>query len=98
MVIELRATGCELRAIPPFYLHFLSSTYYFHQMRKLLFLLLSIGIYCTVSACTTFFIHKNGQMVFGRNYDWVSGSGLVCVNQSGLTKTSTKTSDGETIS
>jgi penicillin V acylase-like amidase (Ntn superfamily) len=49
-------------------------------------------------ACTTFFINKNGQMVFGRNYDWVTGNGMVCTNQKGLVKTSAKTKDGETIS
>lgn len=37
-------------------------------------------------------------MVFGRNYDWVTGNGIVCTNQRGLTKTSFKTKDGETIS
>ena len=52
----------------------------------------------SAGACTTFFINKNGQLVFGRNYDWVTGSGMVCVNQRGLAKTSSKTSDGETIS
>ncbi len=49
-------------------------------------------------ACTTFLINKNGQLVFGRNYDWVTGSGLVCVNQRGLFKTSVKTADGAAIS
>src|SRR4030095_9026822 len=38
-------------------------------------------------ACTTFFINKNGQLVFGRNYDWLSDVGLVCKNAKGLTKT-----------
>ena len=37
-------------------------------------------------------------MVFGRNYDWVTGNGMVCTNQKGLSKTSSKTKDGETIS
>lgn len=37
-------------------------------------------------------------MVFGRNYDWVTGNGMVCTNQRGLSKTSDKTKDGETIS
>lgn len=51
-----------------------------------------------VHACTTFFIHKDGQMVFGRNYDWVTGNGMVCTNLRGLSKTSDKTNDGTTIS
>jgi len=50
------------------------------------------------SACTTFFINKNGQMIFGRNYDWVTGAGMVCTNLRGMQKTSMKTSDGTTIS
>lgn len=49
-------------------------------------------------ACTTFFINKNGQMVFGRNYDWISDAGMVCTNLRGLSKTSLKTENGETIS
>ncbi|HYF30902.1 MAG TPA: linear amide C-N hydrolase [Chitinophagaceae bacterium] len=50
------------------------------------------------TACSTFFIHHNGQMVFGRNYDWVAGTGLLCSNQRGLSKTSYKMEDGRTIS
>ncbi len=37
-------------------------------------------------------------MVFGRNYDWITGNGMVCTNNKGLAKTSDKTRDGETIS
>lgn len=37
-------------------------------------------------------------MVFGRNYDWISGTGMVCTNLKGLSKTSMKTQDGETAS
>lgn len=52
----------------------------------------------SADACTTFFICKKGEMIFGRNYDWVSGSGMVCTNQRGLQKTSLPTDDGPTIS
>jgi penicillin V acylase-like amidase (Ntn superfamily) len=48
-------------------------------------------------ACTTFFINKNGQMVFGRNYDWVTDAGIICTNLKGLSKTSMQTENGETI-
>lgn len=48
-------------------------------------------------ACTTFFINKNGQLVFGRNYDWISDAGMVCTNLKGLNKTSEKIDDGNTI-
>ena len=57
-------------------------------------LALVIIIYSHVSflhACTTFFINKNGQMVFGRNYDWVTDAGMVCTNLKGLSKTSMQT-------
>ena len=60
-------------------------------------LALLINLVSTSIACTTFFINHNGQMVFGRNYDWVTGSGMVCTNHRGLLKTSDPVSDGETI-
>lgn len=49
-------------------------------------------------ACTTFCINKDGQIVFGRTYDWITGAGIVNTNQRGLYKTSMKNNDGETIS
>jgi penicillin V acylase-like amidase (Ntn superfamily) len=56
-------------------------------------------LFATVSnSCTTFFINKDGQMVFGRNYDWITGNGMVCTNLRGLYKTSFKASDGKSIS
>src|SRR5688500_6598065 len=67
-------------------------------MKKTLALI--IIIYSHVSclhACTTFFINKNGQMVFGRNYDWITDAGMVCTNLKGLSKTSLQTENGETI-
>lgn len=68
-------------------------------MKKLMALLLGTLTLLEASlACTTFLINKNGQLVFGRNYDWVTGNGMICTNQRGLAKTSRKTNDGETIS
>lgn len=64
--------------------------------RILLFSLLCICFEMT-TACTTFLLTKNGQMVFGRNYDWISGSGMVCTNLRGLGKTSMKSEDGPAI-
>jgi choloylglycine hydrolase len=49
-------------------------------------------------ACTTFFINKDGQMIFGRNYDWITDAGIVYTNLRGLSKTSMQTADGNTIS
>ena len=40
------------------------------------------------TACTTFLINRHGQLVFGRNYDWITGSGFVCTNPRGLSKSS----------
>lgn len=68
-------------------------------MKKILALaLVSLIQIWSVHACTTFFINKNGQLVFGRNYDWVTDAGMVCTNLRGLAKTSLKTESGETIS
>lgn len=68
-------------------------------MKRIFALLLFSFIYIqSVHACTTFFICKKGEMIFGRNYDWVSGSGMVCTNQRGLQKTSLSTDDGPAIS
>src|SRR5215213_2632705 len=60
--------------------------------------LLAVLIMHTATACSTFFINHNGQMVFGRNYDWVAGTGMVCTNHRGLAKTSFAVSDGSSIS
>lgn len=64
---------------------------------------LSVGCLLLLSlqqaeACTTFFINQNGQLIFGRNYDWVSGSGMVHTNLRGLAKTSFPMREGKTIS
>ena len=37
--------------------------------------------------CTTFVLRSGDRVVFGRNYDWRVGSGLVIVNKKGLAKT-----------
>lgn len=67
-------------------------------MKKIVtFLFVSIFSITLSFGCTTFFINKNGQLIFGRNYDWVTGNGMVCTNQRGLSKTSAKTKDGATI-
>jgi penicillin V acylase-like amidase (Ntn superfamily) len=67
-------------------------------MKKILFItLLGVITASTSSACTTFFITKNGEMVFGRNYDWITATGMVCTNLRGLQKTSMATQDGKTI-
>lgn len=52
----------------------------------------------TALACTTFFINQNGQLVFGRNYDWVTGSGTINTNHRGLAKTSFQMPGSNSIS
>src|SRR5215210_5619681 len=39
-------------------------------------------------ACSTFLLARDGKFVFGRNYDWVTGNGMVVVNARGMQKTS----------
>jgi choloylglycine hydrolase len=67
-------------------------------MKKYLFaaglFLFAVPAFC----CTTFFINRNGQLIFGRNYDWVTANGMICTNQRGLAKTSAPREDGRTIS
>jgi choloylglycine hydrolase len=67
-------------------------------MKQIVLLSLLILKINASNACTTFFIHFNGKMVFGRNYDWITDEGIVCTNQRGLAKTSMKQTDGNTIS
>ena len=67
-------------------------------MKKILILLLLCFFGKTILACTTFCINKNGQIVFGRNYDWVTGAGIVNTNQRGLFKTSMKMGNEGTAS
>lgn len=66
---------------------------------KKYFLIGLIILYTTASdVCTTFVINHNGQLAFGRNYDWVADAGLVCTNNRGLSKASYVGNDGSTIS
>jgi choloylglycine hydrolase len=68
------------------------------MMKKItaLFLLL---IYASASfACSTFLLNKDGRLVFGRNYDWVTGNGIVVVNARGVQKTSLVVPGEKTVS
>lgn len=66
--------------------------------KAILFLLFYGALLYSAGACTTFFINKNGQLIFGRNYDWVTGNGMICSNQRGLSKISAESKSGKTIS
>ncbi len=37
-------------------------------------------------ACTTFCLKNKGEILFGKNYDWMVGDGLVFVNKRGVSK------------
>lgn len=67
-------------------------------MKRIFVLLLLCLAVKDMLACTTFCINKNGQIVFGRNYDWVTGAGIVNTNQRGLFKTAANTAHNESIS
>lgn len=67
-------------------------------MKKFLFIALMVFFSAeNLDACTTFFIHKDGQFAFGRNYDWITDAGMVCTNLRGLAKTSMKMPEGSQI-
>jgi len=57
-------------------------------MKKITFLFIFIFSTILSFSCTTFIINVNGNLVFGRNLDWVSDNGLVIVNQRDVKKTS----------
>ncbi len=38
-------------------------------------------------ACTTFCLKNKGEVLFGKNYDWMIGDGLIFVNKRNVTKT-----------
>lgn len=37
-------------------------------------------------ACTTFCLKNNGEVLFGKNYDWMAGEGMIFVNKRGVEK------------
>ena len=41
----------------------------------------------TGNSCTTFCFNHGGKPIFGRNFDWVTGKGLVIINKRGISKT-----------
>jgi penicillin V acylase-like amidase (Ntn superfamily) len=42
-----------------------------------------------ISACTTFCLKNHGEVLFGKNYDWMIGDGLIFVNKRGVVKSAT---------
>jgi len=45
-----------------------------------------------ILACTTFCLKNKDEVLFGKNYDWMIGDGLIFVNKRGVAKSGTDTS------
>ena len=60
--------------------------FHFLLASALLIPLLSQDIY----ACTTFCLKNNGEILFGKNYDWMIGDGMIFVNKRGVSKMSSE--------
>jgi choloylglycine hydrolase len=52
-------------------------------------LLLSIAS-SDISACTTFCLKSSSEVLFGKNYDWTIGDGMIFVNKRGVSKVSSE--------
>ncbi|MDZ7762890.1 MAG: linear amide C-N hydrolase [Melioribacteraceae bacterium] len=61
------------------------------KQKKLLNILLSIILlnltHSVVYPCTTFVLQQNDKIIFGRNLDWITGSGLIMTNHRNVKKT-----------
>ena len=57
-------------------------------MKKTILILAILTLSKSIIACTTFFINTTTQKVFGRNYDWMIGTGQLIENKRGLIKKS----------
>lgn len=66
-------------------------------MKKIFFTILFLLLPSYIFACTTFFISSNNTKVFGRNYDFQIGKGLVIINKKNVTKESYKDKNGNSI-
>ncbi len=55
--------------------------------RILISIALVMSIQINISACTTFCINTESELVFGKNYDWTISYGLVFVNRKDVEKT-----------
>ena len=53
-------------------------------------LLITLSLFTAQTlACTTFCLKNKGEILFGKNYDWMIGDGLVFVNKRGVSKSAT---------
>ena len=47
---------------------------------------IALGMTVPADACTTFCLRDDGRILFGKNYDWNVGDGLLVVNQRGIAR------------
>lgn len=67
-------------------------------MKKTIAFLFVILAAAQAFACSAFLRSKDGRHIFGRNYDWITGNGMVMVNARNMVKTSFMPGDGKSIS
>jgi penicillin V acylase-like amidase (Ntn superfamily) len=60
-------------------------------MKKSAFFLILLAGSIASFACTTFCLNDNGHYYFGRNYDWITGNGMVMTNARYVKKASATT-------
>lgn len=56
-------------------------------------LVLTLASAVPAPACTTFCLRDEGRIVFGKNYDWSVGDGMLVVNKRGVTRTADAAGD-----
>jgi len=60
----------------------------FHVLSPLLATLgIAASLAAPARACTTFCLRDDGRILFGKNYDWNVGDGLLVINQRGMART-----------
>jgi hypothetical protein len=52
----------------------------------LVFFSLLVFSFSTAYPCTTFVLHKDNRIIFGRNLDWITGNGLIMTNPRNIEK------------
>ena len=55
----------------------------FHLLIIVVFLIPTVS-----NACTAFYINNNGEIICGKNYDWMTGNGMLVINKRDVSKTS----------
>lgn len=55
-------------------------------MKKICFLLIVMSAAYNAPACTSFLLEHQGHYYFGRNYDWVTGNGMLMTNPRNTSK------------